>query len=181
MQIQENAHCRLDSIAQVLGREAVERIVGEVRNECHRRMGDQHWNIFENGTAEDWERIQDETHAAIKKTPSAPSYAAYHLAKEAATVFPDLPAQELAAALRVAANYIESCSVRIEPCDHDWQIDPGGYVWKYDLHKSIAVLQRCAKCRAMRQHEIYSDDPDFAEAVELAKQNLPAVLWALDE
>ncbi|NQU24444.1 MAG: hypothetical protein HQ567_24445 [Candidatus Nealsonbacteria bacterium] len=173
------AERRVVRIAGVLGRDSVEEVVGEVRDECRRRMGDRKWNIFENGTAEERERILEETHAASREGPSAPGYVIDYLKEEAVKVFPELPARELAAALRFAANAVGDCLVEVEPCDHEWQTDPDEYVWTF--REFASVLQRCAKCRAIRKCDIYPDDPDFKAAIELARQQSTAELQQPDE
>jgi hypothetical protein len=51
---------RLGLIAEALGAEAVREVVADVEEEARRRMGDDDWRSFAEGTIEDWGRVQQE-------------------------------------------------------------------------------------------------------------------------
>jgi hypothetical protein len=57
------ANYNLERLAQALGPEAVQEVVGEVEDEARRRVGEENWRVFTRGTREERQRAQDETQA----------------------------------------------------------------------------------------------------------------------
>ena len=58
------ANSNLERLAQALGPETVEAVVGEVEEEAQRRVGEESWRVFTAGTYEERQQVQDETQAA---------------------------------------------------------------------------------------------------------------------
>jgi hypothetical protein len=57
------ANYNLERLAQALGPEVVEAVVGEVEEEARRRVGEEDWRVFTGGTCEERRRAQDEIRA----------------------------------------------------------------------------------------------------------------------
>jgi hypothetical protein len=58
------ANSSLERLAQALGPETVEAVVGEVEEEARRRVGEEDWRVFTTDSPEERQRVQDETQAA---------------------------------------------------------------------------------------------------------------------
>ena len=159
---------RIDRIGKAIGKTAVKEVMAEVENEFRRRLGDRKWEVFQNGTPKDLEKIWEEVRAEGDRNPSASGYICDHLAQEAVKTFPEVPAEELATALRFAAEDVEKCNVTVPECEHDWHIDPadtpcgvkGG---------CITVVHRCRKCCALRRRNVLQGDPGYDEVARLAE------------
>ena len=58
---------RCDRIAEVLGQEAVYQAIDEVYAKFGEKQDQTIWNIFLNGTKEQWDAVQMETHKALEE------------------------------------------------------------------------------------------------------------------
>ena len=163
------ARCRLRRITEVLGEEAVDEVRSKVEHQFRRRMGDRKWRIFSTGTSEEWQRVVEATYAALAVDPGTPTHVIDYLKKEAIRTFPDLPGETLALALRLAADEIEKGTVSVEPCEHDWRLDRDNYPRGGAIRRFVCAFERCQKCGAMRERNIYPDDPSYEDAIGLAQ------------
>jgi hypothetical protein len=85
-------------------------------------------------------------------------------------MFPDVPGEDLATALRFAADDVEAGQVVVEPCSHDWQIPPEDRVSGPTVGGFIYAFQRCSKCQAIREHRFYPGDPGYEDAYERTQE-----------
>jgi hypothetical protein len=169
--IAEYAERRVDRIASILGDETVNKAVAGVERKWQRRLGDRAWEALQSGTEEDRIRIAEENMEAIEAgEPGTPAYALEHLKKTAVKSFPDMPDGQLAQALRLAAAAVEEGDIEVERCDHHWEFDSSEGPWWRGPRESICAFERCGKCGAMRDRNVYPGDPDFDEAVNASKE-----------
>ncbi len=72
--LEVHAEARLDRIAKVIGKAAVEKAIAEVESAQRKHMDEEHWRIFAEGTEEEWaafvRRIPRKLNDATESTPT---------------------------------------------------------------------------------------------------------------
>lgn len=152
---------RLAQIRAAIGDRTVDEIVSRL-NDCSRHsLGERGWDVFMNGTKEEKHRYQQEMwkqdNCDFDCKP--PLYAVREIFDLAMTRLPEVPAKDVARALREAADNFERHGSR-PSCEHVWKQEDPESMPECSCDGNTYWCERCEICAAIRECKKPTPQPD---------------------